>query len=178
MRGLSVSTATVSALFAAVALEAQPTKVGYVNSEAVLAEFALAQDAQNALQASLRGYDLEIQELEQSLRTSADEFLQKQLTMTPEARQAREEELRNQEQALQQRRADLNTQAQQRQVELFQPVMDAIKEVIEEIRVEGDYAIILDVASRAIITADPALDLTQEVVSRLQTGSSAAPGGG
>lgn len=177
MRSPSVSVAAALSLAVAVSLEAQPTKVGYVNSEAVLAEFGLAQDAQNALQASLRGYDLEIQELEQSLRTSAEEFRQQQLTMTPEARQAREQELLGQEQALQQRRVDLNNQAQERQVELFQPVMDAIKEVIEEIRVEGNYAMILDVASRAIITADPSLDLTQEVVSRLQTGNSSAPGG-
>lgn len=183
MRGSSVSLAMAVVLASVVSLDAQPTKVGYVNSDAVLAAFPMAQDAQTAMEASLRGYELEIQELQNALQTSADEFRQKQLTMTPEAREARQQELINQDQALQQRRADLNNQAGQRRAELFQPVMDSVKAVIEDIRVEGNYAVILDVASTAIIAADPSLDLTQEVITRLQTGGgtsggTGSPGGG
>ena len=33
---------------------------------------------------------------------------------------------------------------------------------------EGNYAIILDQASQVILAADPALELTQEVLTRLQ----------
>ncbi len=172
MRGSSVGLAAALALASAVSLDAQPTKVGYINSAAVLEAFPLAQDAQRQMDASLRGYQLEIQELEEALQTSADEFRQQQLTMTPEARDARQQELLNQDQALQQRRAALGNQADQRRAELFQPVMDAVKAVIDEIRVEGAYAVILDVASQAIITADPSLDLTQEVITRLQNGAS------
>jgi Skp family chaperone for outer membrane proteins len=40
--------------------------------------------------------------------------------------------------------------------------------VIEQVREEGSYALIFDTASRAIIAADPALDLTEEVLRRLQ----------
>ena len=34
---------------------------------------------------------------------------------------------------------------------------------------EGAYSLILDVAAGSIVSADPALDLTQQVISRLQS---------
>jgi Skp family chaperone for outer membrane proteins len=54
--------------------------------------------------------------------------------------------------------------------------MDKITAVIETMREEGNYALILDVAAGSIISADPSLDLTQEVLRRLQA-ASPAPGG-
>ena len=76
------------------------------------------------------------------------------------------------------RQQELELQLNQRQQELLQPVNDRITAVIEEIRVEGNYAIILDAASAAIVAADPALDLTQEVLTRLQAADTPGPGGG
>ena len=64
--------------------------------------------------------------------------------------------------------------AGQRQQELVQPVMDRINEVIEEIREEGSYAIIFDVAGGGVVAADSALDLTQEVIRRLQASGETA----
>jgi Skp family chaperone for outer membrane proteins len=45
--------------------------------------------------------------------------------------------------------------------------MDEITEVIEELREQGNYALILDVAAGSIVSADPALDVTEEVIRRL-----------
>ena len=49
--------------------------------------------------------------------------------------------------------------------------MEEIRIVLEEIRVEGGYGLILDTVSRAILVADPALELTQEVLTRLEARS-------
>jgi Skp family chaperone for outer membrane proteins len=46
--------------------------------------------------------------------------------------------------------------------------MDKVNAVIEKMREEGSYALILDVAAGSIISADPSLDLTQEVIRRLK----------
>ena len=56
--------------------------------------------------------------------------------------------------------------------------MDQITAVIETLREEGNYAMILDAAAGSIISADPTLDLTQEVLRRLEAAAAAAPGGG
>ncbi len=54
--------------------------------------------------------------------------------------------------------------------------MDQITAVIETLREEGQYSLILDVAAGSIISADSTLDLTDEVMRRL--GESSEPGGG
>jgi Skp family chaperone for outer membrane proteins len=63
----------------------------------------------------------------------------------------------------------LQQQAEQRQQEIVQPVMERINQAIEELRVEGEYTLILDIASGAILAADQGLDLTQELIRRLQS---------
>lgn len=168
--------AAVLVLLSAGPLGAQATKVGYINSNAVLEEYPAAQDAQRAMQATLAGYDAELQQLNISFQEAVNEYQQQQMTMTADARQAREQELESQRLAAEQRTQELNNQAQQRQSEVFQPIMEAITAVLEEIRVEGNYALILDAASQAILVADPTLDLTQEVLTRLQADGGAMGG--
>jgi hypothetical protein len=63
---------------------------------------------------------------------------------------------------------------------LIEPILTQMMEVIEQLRVEGSYSVIMDAAGQSIIAADPALDLTQEVLRRLQQTAgapSAAPAG-
>lgn len=165
---------------AAAPVAAQSTKMGWVDTNVILRELPMAQDAQKTLEATLQGYSTELQQLLADLQTLEQEYRQQQMTMTPESRQAKEEELLTRRNAIQQRNQELDNQAQQRRAEVFQPVMEAITTAIEEIRVEGEYAMILDVASQAILSADPSLDLTQEVLARLQdgTGTGAAGAGG
>ena len=50
--------------------------------------------------------------------------------------------------------------------------------IIEAIREEGAYSLILDAASGSIVSADPALDLTQEVIARLQAADADGAGSG
>lgn len=154
---------------------AQAARVAYVNTNQVLAEYAPAQEARQALEGARLEAESELQLLDRGLRAAVEEYQQQAMTMTPEARQARELELQNQQQALQNRTQELDIQFTERQSELLQPVMERVTAVIEEIRVEGSYALILDSASQAILAGDPALDLTQEVLTRLQADPS--PGG-
>ena len=69
---------------------------------------------------------------------------------------------------LQQQAMQYERQAQERQQELVGPIMQRIETVINEIRQQGGYALIFDRASGAIIAADPALDLTDQVLARLR----------
>ncbi len=173
-----LGTAFALSLCWASSLDAQATRVGYVNSESVLAEYAPAQEARQQLETAAQEADAELQLLGSGLQAAINEYQQQQMSMTPEARQGREQELASQRQAFTRRQQELELQLQQRQQELFQPVNDRITAVIEEIRVEGNYAMILDAASAAIVAADPALDITQEVLTRLQAQDTPGAGGG
>lgn len=159
----------LAALSGATALDAQSPRIAYIDSQAILQEAPGAQQAQQAFQDEMDQYQQEIQAMEEELERLFAQYQQQQQTLSPEAREAREEEIRRKETEYQQRVQQLEGQAAERQRELVEPILDRMADTIEEIRAEGNYAMIFDVAGRSIIAADPALDLTSQVIQRLQT---------
>lgn len=143
----------------------------YINSEAILQATPEVREAQQALGQEIEGYRTEVQEMAEDLDQLIQRYEQQQLTLSAEVKETREAEIRSRQQQYQQRVQELDRLAAQRQSEVVQPIMDRINTVIEQIRMEGDYAIIFDVSTGAIIAADPALDLTEQVIQRLDTGS-------
>ncbi len=159
--------------------QAQSTlKIGYIDSQAILDQDPAARAAQQQFEASLSGYQAEVQQMGEELQQLIDAYEQQQAMLSEEVRANREEEIRLKQAQYQQRISELEQQAAMRQAELVEPVMERITGIIEEIRGEGSYSMIFDVAAQGIIAADPALDLTQEVVQRLQAASQNGSGGG
>lgn len=154
--------------------EAQTLKIGYINSQEILANAPGAREAQQTFESEMQGYTDEAQRLQEELQRMQQQLQQQELTLSPEAKRNRQQQIQTKAQEAQQRMQELDQLAAQRRAELIQPVMDKVTEVIETMREDGNYALILDVAAGSIIAADPSLDLTQEVIRRLQA---AAPGG-
>jgi len=169
MRVTKVFVPILLAMVLASPARAQTTvKIGYIDSQAILDQDPSARTAQQQFEASLATYQAEVQQLGEDLQTLIDQFEQQQAMLSEEAKANRAEEIRLRQTQYQQRIAELEQQAGVRQAELVEPVMQRITAVIEEIRAEGNYSMIFDVAAQGIISADPALDLTAEVVRRLQ----------
>jgi outer membrane protein len=171
------------ALFAATALllalgtpqgAAGQGKIGYINSQNILAETPGAKEAQAQFDQDMAGYRTEVEGLAKELETLVQQYEQQQAMLSPSAKQQREADIRTKQQAYQERLAAIDQRAGQRQQELVQPVMDRINQMIEQVRTEGSYALIFDVAAGGVVAADPALDLTQEVIRRLQAAGTAA----
>ncbi|MGD2047156.1 MAG: OmpH family outer membrane protein [Gemmatimonadota bacterium] len=178
MRRSPLAIAAIACVIGAAAAEAQtPLKIGYINSQEVLANSAEATAAQRQFEQEMQGYQAEVKQLEDELTGLQESLQRQQLTLSPDARAAREEQLQSRLQEYQQRTAQLNQLAEQRRAELIQPVMDKVNTVIETIRAEGDYHLILDLAAGSIVAADPSLDLTQEVIARLPAASDSTSGG-
>ena len=154
-------------------------KIGYIDSQAILTQDPGARMAQQQFEASMATYQAEVQQLGEELQVLIDQYEQQQAMLSPEARANREEEIGLKQNQYQTRVGELEQQAALRQQELVEPVMRRITDIIELIREEGSYSMIFDVAAQGIIAADPALDLTQEVVTRLQAAATAqgVPGG-
>lgn len=170
MRFMRVFLPVLLALALASSAEAQATvKIGYIDSQAILDQDPSAQAAQQQFEASLVTYQAEVQQLGQNLQLLMDQYEQQQAMLSVEAKANREEEIRLKQAQYEQRIGELEQQASVRQAELVEPVMERITAVIEEIRAEGAYSMIFDVAAQGIISADPALELTAEVIRRLQS---------
>lgn len=178
MRLRSITTAAIVLLATATAAQAQSgLKIGYINSASILEQAPGAQEASEQFNKDMETYRGQVQQMAQELQQLIEQYEKQQLTLSADAKSRREAEIREKQQAYQQRVQQIDSQAGQRQQELVQPIMDRITRVIEQIREEGDYALIFDVAAGSIISADPDLDLTDEVVARLKaqgsTGGSA-----
>jgi outer membrane protein len=160
------------------AAAAQDLKIGYINSQDILAVAPGAEEAKDQFDADMVTYRTEVEQLATELENLVQQYEQQQALLSPAAKQTRETDIRARQQAYQARVTAIDERAGLRQQELVQPVMDRINTAIEEIRAEGSYALIVDVSSGAVVAADPLLDLTQEVLARLQTNAAAAPTAG
>jgi outer membrane protein len=169
MRRTSFALFALAFLLPAGAVEAQTLKIAYINSQEILLQAPGADAAQQAFEAEMASYQTEIQQLETELQNMETALQQQSLTLSPEARANREQQLQQKFQEYQQRAGQLQDVANERRAALIQPVMDNITAVIETMREEGAYSLILDAAAGSIVSADPALDLTQEVITRLQS---------
>ena len=171
MRRTSSALLALAFVLSAGAAEAQTLKIAFINSQEILLSAPGAEAAQQAFDAEMAGYQSEIQQLETELQNLETSLQQQQLTLSPEARASREQQLQAKFQQYQARTTQLQEVANQRRAALIQPVMDNITAVIEAIREEGAYSVIFDVAAGSIISADEDLDLTAEVITRLQAAS-------
>ncbi len=179
MRRTTLPFLTLSLALMAGTAEAQTLKIGYINSQEILANAPGASEAQKQFDKDVKTYQAEVQALQEELQKMQQQLQQQQLTLSPEAKANREQAIRLKAQEYQKRVQELDQQAAQRRAQLVQPVMDKITKVIEKIREEGNYSLILDVAAGSIISADPSLDLTQEVIRRLKAEATSVgkPGG-
>ena len=158
----------------AAAADAQTLKIGYINSQSILAEAPGAKEAQTKFDADMQTYRQEVQQMQTELETLVKQYETQQAMLSPSAKQQRETDIRTKQTAYQERLAAIDQRAGQRQQELVQPVMDRINQTIEVVRAEGSWSLILDVAAGGVVAADPALDLTQEIIRRLQAAGTAA----
>jgi outer membrane protein len=168
MRVLSLALGGLLLLGAATTVEAQTPRIGYIDSQAILAEAPGSREAQQAFDREMDRYRGEMQRLGEELDRLITAYQQQERNLTPEAREARQQEIRRKEMEYQGRIEEIDDEASRKRQELVEPILERMSRVIEQVREEGSYALIFDTASRAIIAADPALDLTDEVLRRLQ----------
>jgi Skp family chaperone for outer membrane proteins len=90
-------------------------------------------------------------------------------TMSVEARANLENQITQKQQEYEERVQQIEALAADRRAALIEPVMQRINAVIEDMRAEGNYVLIFDLSAGAILAADSALDLTQEVIARLRS---------
>jgi len=147
----------------------QATRFAFVNSQRILAEAPGAREAQQSFEREMQRYRIEVDSLEQALEQTQAQLQQQQATMSPQVRQQRQQEIQEAFLAYQQRVGELERTAQRRQAELVEPVMQRISETLERIRQQGNYSMIFDASAGALITADPSLDITDQVLTQLRT---------
>ena len=149
------------------------SKIGYVNTQQILKQTPGYAKAESSFTKELEGYRVEVQKLQATLDSSASDFDQQSVMLSPTQRAAKRKDLQAQQQKLEQRTQELQQRAASRERELLEPIQTKVNSVIEGVRASGNYAMIFDVSApnSGIVTADKSLDLTQRVIQQLKSGS-------
>lgn len=149
-------------------------RIAYINSQRLIEEAPGAREAQTTFQREMDKYRAELALLEDSIKNMYNDYQQKSVLLSPDAKKKQEDAIRAKETTFQTRSQQVEQTAQKRQSDLVQPIMDKINKVLGDIRKEHNISIILDVASRSIVQADTTLDLTNEALRRLRAQAPAA----
>ena len=144
-------------------------KFAFINSQAILQSAPGAAEAQLQLQKELETMRGQVTKLTDSLTAMDEQYKKEELALSPVAKDARLKTLREKQAEFQDRVAKLNEQAQQREGDLMQPVLENVRKVLDDVRTEGGYSFIFDVAAGSfIVSADKNLDITDKVIAKLR----------
>lgn len=173
MKFLARTTLTILALTLVIPglAAAQQGSIVFLDSERLRQEAPSLQAAREQLQQELA--DLESQAdsalapMQAEFQAAAQEYQQQQGMMTAERRQERQQALASMQQELQQAGAQWEQRAAAIQNRILGPALERINQVIDQIRQDNGYLFVLDVAAGGVVAADPSLDITSEVLSRL-----------
>lgn len=147
--------------------QAQGLKIGYIHSEAIIAQDPDALAAQAQFRLEMEPWERELRILEEEIGALMQAYQAQQITLTPDARRGRQREIVAKQDTYQTRLQQIEESAAQRQQELVQPIMETINTVIQALREEGDYTFIFDASAGGLIAADEEFDLTDLVVARI-----------
>jgi outer membrane protein len=161
---------------------ASPTKIGYINSALLLQQAPGRAEAEAQFDKEVGVYRQQIQRMDDSLRTLMAAFDRDAPKLDSVTREARRTSISQREVEYQGRARGLDSTMQARQAQLVKPIMERVQAVIETIRADEGYAVILDVGAQTsvVVAADKRLDLTDRVLARLKSAApaSATPASG
>ncbi len=173
MRSILTGSVVALALMLPLSAHAQAAggqKVAYVNTQMILQSAPGAAEAQQTFQKEMEGMQKQVQLLSDSLATLEAAYTKEAAALTPAARETRLKSLTEKKTSFEEQAEKLNQQAEQRQFELMQPIMDNVRKALDDMRLEGGYSFIFDVANSSfIVAADKNLDLTERVIAKLRT---------
>jgi outer membrane protein len=169
-RFVLVCLAALTAAPAAALAQGAAPRIAFINSREILQKTPGYAAAESTYLKEVDGFRLELQKLQTQLDSAVQALDQQSIALSPAARQTKQRDLQTMQQRMEQRTNDLQDRARQREQELLQPIQTRVNSVIQGIRAELNYTLILDADAPGgvIVAADPALNITAKVLQRLQ----------
>ena len=152
-------------------------RIAYVNPQALFENAPGRADAEATFRKEAEGYRAELNKLNAALNQLVSDYQKAESKLTAADKERRQRAIQAKEDTLRSRQAELEQTASRRQNELMAPIMEQVRKVLEDIRTEDGYAMILsnEPGSSPILAADKNLDITERVVARLRTVAAAKP---
>ncbi len=140
------------------------SKVGYVNTQAVLAQTPAMAAAQAEFNKRVEPYNAEAQKMDSTLKALVASF-----TSDTVDRAGKAQAIQDRQAQYEARMAAIEDTVQSFRQRLIGPLMEQLEKSLDEVRVEGGYAMIFDVAQGSVIVAaDTTLDVTPKVIAKMK----------
>ena len=152
-------------------------KIGYVDSQKIMAQYQEAIDAQNKLEEIRNQYQAEYENKVREYQEMAQEIDSQSLLLSEDKKKEKLRLLQEKATEIDQYKFEkLNPEGGEfyrKNQEIFKPVIDKINLVIQKIGRVEEYDYIIDASSGSLLHALPKYDLTQQVLEELNRGVSA-----
>lgn len=164
----------VSLIFLTFSMSANAQKLGYVNSQQILAQYKEAQDAQEQLDKINREWEAEAREMQTQFQEMGQQLDSQSLLLSEERQREKQAEL----QALYQKIQEYQNQKWgqsgeffRKQEEIMKPIIDKVNAAIKKVGEEERFDYIFDTVAGNILYASPSQeDLTDLVIEELEKG--------
>lgn len=148
-------------------------QIGVVDSQRIFAEYDKAREAENVFQEEMRAWAAELEAMETELIGLQEQIRTQSLLLSQEKLDDLQRDLDQKRQAYESRREEIldpqSGLAVARNEELVRPINQQVSTVVERLGAEGDYSIILDIATVNAFYFDEAIDLTDQILEGLAT---------
>jgi outer membrane protein len=151
---------------------APPVKIAFINGDQIMRSAPGRAEAQAQLDREVEVFRAEVKRMGDSLDAMVKAYQSIEATLSPSVRDARRKAIEEQQSRFELRNDSLNSRANRRQAELFQPVLDLVNKVLQDIRNEDGYAFIYNISQtpgvpQPIVAWDKNLDITERVIGRV-----------
>ncbi len=158
------------------AVKAQSQKIGYVDSQVILAQLPAAVKAQTELDTLSNIWSAHLDSLTANYQKALADYQKLANTMSDQAKLTAQQKLVTQEQDIISYRKDKFAQGTgeiyKKQDEIFGPVKAKIYAAIKDVAQKEGMKFVFDKAGDVVLLyADPQYDLTYKVLDRLRTGN-------
>lgn len=153
-------------------------KVGYVDSQVIIAKFKEAQDAKAKLEELYKSWEQEALNMEQQIKKKQEDLEAQSLVLSDKTKAERAQEIQNlilRYQQFQQEKLGPNGDLNKEQARLMQPIIDKIQNVINKIGEADGFDYIFDTVNSNIVYASKSqTNLTDRVLAELEKGAATA----
>jgi outer membrane protein len=170
-RAAFVSAALLALPVAAQAQGALPNRIAYVNTEALMAIAPGRAAVDTILQKEGDGYKAELAKMQDSLNNMLTRFQKNEVAMSAAKKDSAQKAMQTLNTEMQARQLQLQQKFQAHQSDLMAPILERVRKVLDDIRIEDGYSMIIanDPGNQVIVSADKNLDITDRVVARLRS---------
>lgn len=154
---------------------AADVKIGVIDSQLIFRDYQEAKDAEALFQVEMQQWQEEIGAMEREILSKREKIRSQQLLLSQEKLDELQREVEQMMGEYERKRTEIldptDGLAVRRNQELSQPINDQITLVVERLGAEGGFDLIVDSATINVVYMSPDIDLTQQVLSELESSS-------